>query len=803
MIGTGKTGLMGLLLLSVIGMALITSCAMNTQPDLTREQARIDYELLLSLSQEPIPYESRVRPILEQRCVVCHGCYDAPCQLKLSSPEGIRRGANPAKVYDGSRITAAEPTRLYIDAHSTSDWRKKSFHPVLNEGVEDPESNLSNSVLYHMLRLKQRHPQPRVGMVPDSLNLELDRPQTCPTSDNFSDYANRHPLGGMPYAMPNLSEDEYSTLVQWLAQGAPMPASPQPSESASKQITVWERFLNQTDNKHRLVARYLFEHLFIAHIHFDGTDEREFYRLVRSRSGPGKPVNEIPTVRPYEDPGAGLFYYRFVRYHPSIVAKNHVVYPLGDERMKRYQSLFIEPDYTVAKLPGYQIETAANPFKTFADLPIRSRYRFLLDDARFFIEGFIKGPVCRGQIALNVIEDQFWVMFIDPDKDMITYNEAFLDRMSDYLQLPAAQNGKLDLLAIWTDYSKRQRKYMEARQTHFEHMKTLQLEQALDYIWQGNGNPNAALTVFRHFDSASVAYGLLGDYPETAWVIDYPLFERIHYLLVAGFDVFGNVGHQLNTRLYMDFLRMEGENLYLAFLPASHRKSIRDGWYRGIRSELSDQFNLPVEWLDVESVTGYQTDDPQREFYRKLEHRLSSSARSGEDLDRCGSACSEQTPLDLEQRVDQAMAQIAGMRGEHLIVFPDVSFIRVLTGDDSPDLAYTLIRNKAYFNVTSMLSDATQRDAEERGADTLTVVNWLEGSYPNFFFVVEMEEIENFAQAYQSILNRNDYERFVALYGLRRTNPDFWEHADWFHEQYRREQPILSGLFDLNRYKNR
>ena len=27
-------------------------------------------------------YYTEVKPILENRCVVCHACYDAPCQLK-------------------------------------------------------------------------------------------------------------------------------------------------------------------------------------------------------------------------------------------------------------------------------------------------------------------------------------------------------------------------------------------------------------------------------------------------------------------------------------------------------------------------------------------------------------------------------------------------------------------------------------------------------------------------------------------------------------------------------------------------
>jgi len=44
---------------------------------------------------------------------------------------------------------------------------------------------------------------------------------------------------------------------------------------------------------------------------------------------------------------------------------------------------------------------------------------------------------------------------------------------------------------------------------------------------------------------------------------------------------------------------------------------------------------------------------------------------------------------------------------------------------------------------------------------------------------------------------------FTARYGLRRTNEDFWIHADWFNQRYAREQPVSSGLFDLNRYQNR
>jgi hypothetical protein len=101
-------------------------------------------------------------------------------------------------------------------------------------------------------------------------------------------------------------------------------------------------------------------------------------------------------------------------------------------------------------------------------------------------------------------------------------------------------------------------------------------------IWNGDGhNPNALLTVFRHFDNAVVTQGAAGDLPKTLFVLDYSLFERLVYNLVVNYDVFGNVGHQALTRLYMDLIRMEAEELFLSFLPPSQRLGLRQSWYRG------------------------------------------------------------------------------------------------------------------------------------------------------------------------------------------------------------------------------
>lgn len=791
----------GTLYRSVIGLLitfLIVSCA-GEKESLTKGQSDIEYQILLKGGDKNISYINEARPVLEKRCIVCHGCYDAPCQLKLTSIEGIKRGANPKKIYDAERIFSAEPTRLFIDAKSEKEWREKGFHSILNEQEDSAINNLRHSVLYKMLRLKQLNPQPRVGMINDSFYLGLNREQTCPVNNDFEGYAEDFPLQGMPFATPNLSDDEYHILVKWISQGMPDDSQKIFSATTKEQIKNWEVFLNNKGLKHKLVSRYIYEHLFIAHLYFQGENNREFFRLVRSSTPPGTAIKEIATIRPYDNPQVDDFYYRLKYEKSSIVDKSHVVYELSGKRIKRFKELFINPDYKVDKLPSYEAIVASNPIEAFSDIPVESRYRFLLDDAKFFIEGFIKGPVCRGQVALNVIEDNFWVFFVEPDKLKVNRDNEYLKAMASDFSLPAEQGNTLNLFSTWTKYWDLQHKNMETRQEEFSKMPPIELDEALSYIWNGSNGMNknnSALTVFRHFDSATVKQGLLGDYPESAWVIDYPVFERIHYLLVAGYDVHGNVGHQFNTRIYMDFLRMEAENTFLAFLPVEDRKELHASWYKGIRESLIKYFKAPEAWLDVQVVYGFNTQDSQRELYKSLEKRLKNNDYINDVINRCDDIeCGADGRIS---SMDKHVQRIANIKGSSLMVFPDLSFIKVIGNNKTQ--VYTLINNKGYKNISSLLSEVSNRDKD---LDTLTVYKGILGSYPNFFFSVEEKELANFADEIIAIKSRDDYERFVGRYGIRRTDSNFWKEADYFNAQYAKQDSIEHGIFDLYRYNNR
>ncbi len=163
-------------LLALVMALAISSCAKDAKEPMSSPQKSFDSAVLQSLPDQLVSYDDQVKPIVERRCVVCHGCYDAPCQLKLSSTEGIQRGSNKTKVYNGARILTMKPTRLFIDAKTTGEWRSKGFHSILNETGTDPALNLDQSVMYRMLRLKELNPQPETGLLPYGNKRRLDLP---------------------------------------------------------------------------------------------------------------------------------------------------------------------------------------------------------------------------------------------------------------------------------------------------------------------------------------------------------------------------------------------------------------------------------------------------------------------------------------------------------------------------------------------------------------------------------------------------------------------------------------------------
>ena len=135
--------------------------------------------------------------------------------------------------------------------------------------------------------------------------------------EDYTEFKLENPKWGMPFALPGLSNEDFKIIETWLEQGARVEPVKELSPALKREVKKWEKFFNQAGNKNRLMARYIYEHLFVGHIYFNKVSKKDFFMLVRSRTPPGEAIDLIPSVRPYDDPGVEPFYYRLKYYNES------------------------------------------------------------------------------------------------------------------------------------------------------------------------------------------------------------------------------------------------------------------------------------------------------------------------------------------------------------------------------------------------------------------------------------------------------------------------------------------------------
>lgn len=754
--------------------------------------------LFATAQADTISYSHSIQPIFDHKCIACHACYDSPCQLNLSSGSGASRGATKAIVYDASRTKAGQPTRLFYDASTNEEWRQKGFYSVF----ANPQEGQQAALLAQMVELGRAANIPANAKVPGNIVLGVDREEMCPADQKeFDKYAKKHPQEGMPLAVAGLSDEEYQTLKEWLAQGGRVDSKPRVATAAEqKEVKEWEDFLNRKGLREQLVARWIYEHLFLAHLYFSDIKGSQFFEVVRSHTAPGKRIKLIATQMPNDDP-QGPVYYRLRPVQGTIVFKTHIVFPLSPEKLARTEQQFFTGDWKVDKLPGYDDNAKANPFVTFDAVPAQARYQFMLDNAEYFVRTFIRGPVCRGQLATDVIRDNFWAVFQEPKRDLYLTNAQFHADATPLLGLPGQQDGVLDLAPQWLKYRNMRNKYQTLRQDAYAANEPEGAH--FGDIWNGEGsNDNALLSIFRHNNSASVRKGLIGEVPQTIWVMDYPLFERTYYGLVANFDVFGSVSHRLQTRLYFDLIRNGAEMNFLRLMPPDERKKLIADWYQN-----SGKLKMWMDYQDPDykspTAESYDTTNPKNEFAMRLLQRYSGINAHPDPINRCGGGhyCARAGEPEYIQRADQAFSEIAAVPAKELPVvnwLPEISLVRVFNANGQREI-YSLMRNRAHSNVAFIVGEDLRYQPEK---DTLTIYPGVLGSYPNFAFNVPAAEIEAFVNALEGAKSEQDFTAVVEHWGVRRTNPEFWTYFHDFTAYLEEKEPVEAGVLDMNRWQN-
>ncbi|MBC7715029.1 MAG: fatty acid cis/trans isomerase [Rhizobacter sp.] len=710
----------------------------------------------------------------------------------MQNYENFERGGKHENVYNGTRIDSVHPTRPGIDATDIKQWRRLGFYDI------NQSRKLEDNILFQMLGTK---PLTQMDIpfkkVEESISC-IDDAQVLKTLFKTSSDLK------MPYALPPITEEQRTTLGVWIGNGAPGSMEKEAPARLKSIVKEWNNFFNEKSAEEKLVSRYIYEHLFLAHIYFPEAPET-FFRLVRSKNKCDAGIDEIATRRPNDNPETRDFYYCLKYLDTTIVAKTHLPFEFSNKVMNRWKHVFFEEKWKVSKEASYSAGVSENPFVAFSDIPVKSRYQFMLDNSHFIVSTFIKGPVCNGSQAVNSIQEQFYVMFINPDSDTMVKSKEYELKAKDLLILPGVWGSDIKLSASYALtkqivlYRESYRK-LRAEWTH----KLKPQGYAITDLWDGNGeNPNASLTIFRHNDNAVVMQGFKGDLPKTLFFLDYALMERLVYNLVVNFDVYGNVSHQTLTRIYMDMIRMEAEEIFLSFLPPESRIPLRKSWYKGLLTEAKMKYMFPL--VDVNQPTAMKYKDPRnakQEFVEQVLNNLKPMAKTAPDTLNW-----KNISLTTAQKKKFALTKDAEVLRELVSVkatgnrrfpnfFPENSYLLV-KHKEKPGEVFTIIKNREHENISWILTESLRLAPKE---DNLTIFPGYFSFYPNKFFVVESEKLQDFKNRVFKIHTKEDYAKVVKEFAVSRVSDRFWAVYDELNANFKRESPTDFGYLDLTRY---
>lgn len=741
----------------------------------------------------PAPsYAADIQPIFNKRCVACHGCIGSPCNLKLTSFRAVERGGFGVNPYS-SHVLAIPRTGMDV-VQTTAEWRARGFHPVLSRGGSKLE-NQYRSLLYQMVETGTRHNKPgfsRQALMPLYANRYAHQ---CPaTPDALRTQLKQNPASGMPFGLPALDEKDFKTLRDWVTAGSPGPtelelrAAETPNNPAA--VLAWESFFNTADKRSQLVARYIFDHVFLATIVLDESPS-DYFRLVRSKTPPAgtpggapSPIEIIDTPLPYSDPytyaGVDRFYYRLKKITAPIVQKNHYVWRLSHADIDHLRSLFLAQDWgDHAGLDA--LWGIGNPFLVYQAIPTEARYRFLLENSELIVSGITYGPVCLGQTATYAVKDQFWVYFVDPKYDVSVLDPKLgLDTWNTFMDRSLLGNDSYEAAYGQALAKLRPKGY------------------TIDAIWNGDRkNPNAWLTVLRHESNVSVMKGRQGGIPRTQWLMDYSGFERIYYDTVANFEYWSGDIPKLETLVFFNYLRQEFEDNFLLLLPEDDRQNIRDDWTQGVGQIALDL----MPFAGAEQPTQIKTSkrDPILSLVDDIQEHMGEAVSGPVDLlnPRVKPDISLSAPIESYDEWVKAASLLTQTRAYKFPRYlPSVILLKLTDGDDDARV-YALIANRVYATQDTLLFQDGQ---ELPDLYTMSIYPTVIGGFPNYFLEMDLAQAGDFLRGLRDVRSLADWNRLRDRYGILRNDARFWSTYDWFAEWNVANRGIKAGYLDLSYY---
>jgi hypothetical protein len=192
------------------------------------------------------------------------------------------------------------------------------------------------------------------------------------------------------------------------------------------------------------------------------------------------------------------------------------------------------------------------------------------------------------------------------------------------------------------------------------------------------------------------------------------------------------------------------------------------------------------------SGINYKTDNPKKEFFQLLREVMGESVIALDPINT-------RPKIAVSANYQESLQRLSMVEGLILDILPEQSLLRLKLNNGSYRLV-SLIKNRAHLNVSHLFGEQARFVPEEQ---TMSVVDYVVGTYPNIFFAVDESELEDFVGQFSAIKSEQDYAVLLDRFGVRRTNKDFWRFSDSIHDTYMNSHPVEAGYLDFNRLENR
>ncbi len=714
-------------------------------------------------------YAEQVRPIIDKRCVVCHSCTEAPCQLKLESTEGLIRGAHKQNVR-GRFLSENQGNRLFFDGHSEEDWRRKGFYSVI-----DPVDGKPSVMFRALVQNEYDESSPL-------MNYQMSYEMSILSEKKISQ---------MPFGLTPLDQEkELKPMVEWLLKGAPLPN--ENSLNHLKQtfyphvVTAWENFFNNKSHKGQWTARYLYEHLFETHFYIDEAPG-EFFEIVRSRTPAPEPIDVISSRHEFDDPNLydlkNGFYYRLRKVHSTVVFKNHILFHVNEGTLNHLKQMFWFSDWgKESERINFDFQHS-NPFMAFRAIPAKIRYQWMLENAVMLMKVIMSGPNCRVSNAGSMIWDNYITMFVKPDSDITVMDPKFFEKTQHLLLLPNFSGGDDRYIG---QYDQEQIEYARIK-TPLQ-MKLTPNGLSFDDIWTGQGkNKNSLISIFRHMSYATAHQGYWVDKPRSVHLFNYAIFERLYYLCVLATTTRDGQLSQLPVVRYLFDLKKELDEHFLSIVPENLREKFRQSFVgpKGKKYDYDVNFAMPFNGHNHKFL-GTEIVDPVK-YIEKIVKTIFPESIIGHQSFLTKS---------IKDAVYVQLSALNNSKNNVARYFPDITYVQVLKDSGLPQ-NFTLLVNRHHTFLNRALTD---KESWDPVYDQFQVLQDIQVDFPQKIYRVSERLLSDFLRDINLVNDHKSYRTFDQKYGLQKTAKNFWNILDEIQVYFHRQYPISAGVLDLNKY---